>query len=203
MPTDRTVCRSGKVGWTQRLQDRYPGPAAFTARDEICRLAESLGYPDGDTAWQDNPQIRGSTDPSDYQRLCHGWWVPDAAGRLPLAWPDMQALRHHTGWVDGRSGFLWCRFDAVIDEVRLLRAEVTWDDNGEREHLTTTEACLFHEPELLLERNALGPDGNWVRRAFILLPLTQTEAAQLIAADPRVLLLTYVEQLAVLQRATP
>lgn len=58
---------------------------------------------------------------------------------------QMMSLQPAAGWDDGRRGFEWCRFDAVIDLALRLRAEVTWGDDG------SPAPAEFTYPHLRLE----------------------------------------------------
>ena len=55
--------------WQARLQSVYDSEAEWLAYDEIYGLAGRLDYSDPQQAWQDNPLIQGSVNPSDYQRV--------------------------------------------------------------------------------------------------------------------------------------
>lgn len=113
---------------------------------------------------------------------------------------EMAALVPHPDWGDGREGFLWCRFDAVIRPEIGLRAEITWADsvlNGE---------TIYTRPQLRLETNQLVTVGGhremrtWETADI---PLTE-ETAVLIATNlPADLLHRYAEGIAMLRIADP
>jgi hypothetical protein len=62
-------CNSGLKGWQARLQDVY------TSLDEFCDWCyiynnhARLGYASPEAAWNANPIIQGSVNPSDYRRV--------------------------------------------------------------------------------------------------------------------------------------
>ena len=101
---------------------------------------------------------------------------------------QIDALPFHPGWDDGRHGFVWCRFDAIIDRERLLRAEVTWDSDG------IDETGTFHSPELKLEANVLVRD-EWFKDADTVIRITNEQAAGIIAAPPADLLRQYAREI--------
>ena len=100
-----------------------------------------------------------------------------------LTLAQMLALPHHPGWGDGRTGYQWCRFDAVVDTDRLLRAEITWDDD--QDELCDGTVSQFTDPELLLESNRLVENGQvWQTVNTELIKLTEEDALRLIQLPP-------------------
>lgn len=64
----RTKCRSGLTGWTRKLRDNYDNDfEQFVAYSEMYGIASRLGFSSETDAWEANPQIRGSTIPSDLE----------------------------------------------------------------------------------------------------------------------------------------
>ena len=62
----RVQCQSGLEGWQARLRDNYPlGFAQFEAYSDTYGIAERLGFATAEEAWDENPMIEGSTNPSD------------------------------------------------------------------------------------------------------------------------------------------
>lgn len=58
-------CKSGLKGWQCKLQENYNSFAGFK---EFCRtynIHKRLGYKTMKAAWESNPTIQGSTEPSD------------------------------------------------------------------------------------------------------------------------------------------
>ena len=53
--------------WTGKLQKQYTDFDEFEAYDQIYGLASRLGYNSAQEAWDDNPQVSGSTNPADYK----------------------------------------------------------------------------------------------------------------------------------------
>ena len=52
-----------------RLQKIYADFAEFEGYDEIYNLAERLGFPDAQEAWEANPVVRGSVNPNDLETV--------------------------------------------------------------------------------------------------------------------------------------
>lgn len=63
----RTV--SGIWGWRSRLRAQYASREEFACYDDAHNLAERLGYTSPGDAWNANPVIEGSTNPSDYRKV--------------------------------------------------------------------------------------------------------------------------------------
>lgn len=68
----RVTCASGLKGWQGRLRDQYRSFAEFEARCMTYGLAARLGFSSARHAWDANPMVRGSVEPSDYQRVDTG-----------------------------------------------------------------------------------------------------------------------------------
>lgn len=104
---------------------------------------------------------------------------------------ELMALPFNPGWDDGRVGYEWARFDALVDGTD--RAEVTWDDrhkNGRHD---------YYQPELLLETNR--KVGDELRRVdYVVLSLTEEEARQIINSPPSSLKRKYAHLWAKLKR---
>ena len=60
-------CKSGLMGWRTRLQNNYKDYAEW--QDYACahNLAARLGYVHTRAAWDANPIVEGSVQPSDFQ----------------------------------------------------------------------------------------------------------------------------------------
>lgn len=113
---------------------------------------------------------------------------------------EMAAVVPHPGWGDGRRGFVWCRFDACIGNGVGLRAEVTWNDDGER-HETTR----YFDPQLLLQTNRMLPVPNsqlteWVTVDQVAVPITDELAVTLVTGDPQLLVAAYAAVIAGLKK---
>lgn len=63
------ICRSGKKGWQGRLQENYASYEEFEGYDNIYALARRLGFKSAINAWNSNPIVQGSTDPSDFRKV--------------------------------------------------------------------------------------------------------------------------------------
>jgi hypothetical protein len=106
---------------------------------------------------------------------------------------EMALLRPSRKWSDGRVGYEWCRFDAVLDKRRYLRAEVTWDDDSEE---TGGEPTLFYSPQLFLETNTpVEAERRWQTLDGVVIDLTQEEAVLIVSRPPEELLKTYADKL--------
>lgn len=117
--------------------------------------------------------------------------------------PDqMRTLRVGPGWDDGREGYSWCRFDAVIDPARRLRAEITWDDDCDFDDNHGLPPRVYFAPILRLETNRPeSPSGatGWVTWDEISISLTRDGAITLIASEPAVILNRYRQQIEALK----
>lgn len=61
--------RAGKLWWSDRLQGVYSSLEEFRAYDSVYALAERLGYPNCESAWEANPRVSGTTNPADYHEV--------------------------------------------------------------------------------------------------------------------------------------
>lgn len=69
----RVICRSGLTGWQQRLRSVYSNNKAnWLAAAETYGLHLKLGYQDAEEAWEENPLVQGSVQPSDYCKIVKG-----------------------------------------------------------------------------------------------------------------------------------
>jgi hypothetical protein len=62
------ICKSGAEGYQMRLHDSYDSFEDFESYSNMYGLHEKLGYKTAKNAWNKNPLIEGSTNPSDYRR---------------------------------------------------------------------------------------------------------------------------------------
>lgn len=112
---------------------------------------------------------------------------------------QFMALPVHPDWDDGRDGFMWGRLDAVLCPARLLRAELTWDDDGEAVFNAATPSN-YHSPQLQLESNRRVPEMSGPGRLetfdHIIIDLADSEAAAIAAAPPLALLTAYAAEFA-------
>ena len=58
-------CKSGLKGWQDKLQKQYLSLKEFKAYCETYNIHKRLGFKTIKAAWDANPTIQGSTDPSD------------------------------------------------------------------------------------------------------------------------------------------
>ena len=67
----RVTCDSGIEGWQCKLQDNYASFEEFESYSTMRGLAERLGYgfEGEEEAWNDNPTIQGSVNPSDFRKV--------------------------------------------------------------------------------------------------------------------------------------
>ena len=62
-------CPSGLVGYRCRLRDNYENLQEFEYYCGIYGLEIRLGYDRAEDAWDDNPWVMGSVNPSDFCRV--------------------------------------------------------------------------------------------------------------------------------------
>lgn len=68
MPFMRTVtCKSGLKGWRCHLRENYASFGEFSKYSEIQGLHDRLGYESPREAWDANPLVEGSVNPTDYR----------------------------------------------------------------------------------------------------------------------------------------
>jgi len=66
----RTVkCKSGLTGYQCRLRANYKGYKEFESYAETYGLHTRLGYKTPRAAWDANPTVQGSVDPSDFRKV--------------------------------------------------------------------------------------------------------------------------------------
>jgi hypothetical protein len=58
-------CKSGAIGWQSKLKKVYSSFDEFEEYDAIYNIANRLGFNTTKKAWDTNPLIQGSTNPSD------------------------------------------------------------------------------------------------------------------------------------------
>lgn len=66
---EEVICDSGAKGWRSHLQDNYKTFAEFQQYDLVYKLAKRLGYLSAEEAWDENPLVQGSTNPSDFRKV--------------------------------------------------------------------------------------------------------------------------------------
>lgn len=111
---------------------------------------------------------------------------------------QLMALPHDPGWDDGREGFEWARFDAMVDGASRLRAELTWGDDSDETDPTRASDLNYHDPELQLEvygEHQL-KEGclEGAPAATTHIALTQEEAATIVSQPPILLLARYANE---------
>ncbi len=62
-------CKSGLTGYQCRLRENYAGFAEFERYAETYGLHGRLGFKTPRAAWNANPMIQGSVDPSDFRKV--------------------------------------------------------------------------------------------------------------------------------------
>lgn len=111
---------------------------------------------------------------------------------------QMDAIVVHPGWEDMREGYLFCRIEATLDRGRLLRAEVTWGDNGDGlADGDYPSKLLYRDPELWLETCEPETKTHGLRTYDgLVVSLSQAEAVGLVTGDPAALLTRYAAEIA-------
>lgn len=124
-----------------------------------------------------------------------------SVGPEPLTMREIDALVFHPEWADGRHGFVYCRFDGIIDHKLMLRGELTWEDDADEDN-DGDKPLTFFSPILLLESNRLvGKPGKseWKTVRSLEIPVTTELAKAILAEPPSKLAERYPEQLASLR----
>ena len=62
-------CKSGIRGWQGKLQKVYDSFEEFVIYCELYSIHKRIGFRSMKNAWDKNPIIQGSTDPSDLRRV--------------------------------------------------------------------------------------------------------------------------------------
>lgn len=120
-----------------------------------------------------------------------------------LTQAEMDGLQFHPEWEDGRGVYLWYRFDAVVDRDRMLRAELTWNDDFEQ--VEDELNVVYLDPILLLERNVFGDDDprRWQTLCSLELEVSQARAREILLAPPTQLLVDYATEFEKLLETRP
>jgi len=63
----RVRCRSGLMGWQERLQKVYGSLQSFRQWNSLYGIAKRLGFRSAVSAWRANPVVRGSVSPTDLE----------------------------------------------------------------------------------------------------------------------------------------
>lgn len=119
----------------------------------------------------------------------------------PMTPDEIAAIQPCPGWDDGREGFIWCRFDAILtpaDDPRHLRAEITWDDDSDFEDNESGEPSLYFDPQLWIETNARDPNDpdRLVTFDGFKVPISTQEAFELLMSPPASILAKYADRIA-------
>jgi len=61
--------QSGLTGWRGRLQDNYVHLAEFKSYSELYDLHHRLGFRTAKAAWESNPVVEGSVNPTDFRKV--------------------------------------------------------------------------------------------------------------------------------------
>jgi hypothetical protein len=125
--------------------------------------------------------------------------------REHLSAKEMGEIRPAHGWDDGRAaGFCWCRFDAIIDAARYLRAEITFDDDSEFVDNATGEATCYFDPELKIESNNPNVPGcGWQTWDYVSFPISRQDVYEIVMGAPEAVLTRYADRVAMLQLWEP
>lgn len=124
----------------------------------------------------------------------------------PVSAGEMSRIAVCALWDDGRVGSEWCRFDAMVDAARRLRAEVTWDDDGDFDG-SSGEPTVYFAAQLWLETNRpetpLSGEDGLVTWDGVRIDLGREEALALVAGPPAAVLERYADQVASLRVWSP
>ncbi len=116
--------------------------------------------------------------------------------RETVASEEIFKITPHEDWNDGRIGFCFCRFDAMLDETG-LRAEITWEDDGDL--YFDGKPRTYTDPVLRLETNHW-KDESWVTLNAMYIEITQAQAVEFVQSAPQVLKEKYTEHIATLRK---
>jgi len=62
-------CNSGLTGWQCNLRENYNSYSEFKSYSDSYGISERLGYKSAKKAWDENPIIQGSVNPSDLRKV--------------------------------------------------------------------------------------------------------------------------------------
>jgi len=65
----RVRCQSGIIGWRTRLGNNYKSYADWKYNAEMWGLDSMLGFKSPREAWDANPVVEGSVNPSDFRKV--------------------------------------------------------------------------------------------------------------------------------------
>jgi len=65
----RVKCKSGLMGWQAKLQNIYENFTEFKMFCEHYAIHKRLGFKNILSAWEHNPTIQGSVNPSDLRKI--------------------------------------------------------------------------------------------------------------------------------------
>ena len=65
----RVRCKSGLMGWRTRLRNNYENFDEWEGNSDMWGLSMRLGYSNPLRAWNANPIIEGSINPSDFRKV--------------------------------------------------------------------------------------------------------------------------------------
>ncbi len=65
----RVKCKSGIEGWEAKLQENYSSFSEFESYAEMRGLHTRLGYATPEEAWEANPLVQGSVNPTDFRKV--------------------------------------------------------------------------------------------------------------------------------------
>lgn len=65
----RVRCKSGLMGWRTRLRNNYNNDGHWIYQSDMWGLCERLGFKSPEAAWEANPVIEGSVNPSDFRKV--------------------------------------------------------------------------------------------------------------------------------------
>ena len=81
-------CLSGLKGYEEPLRTPYASFKEFQAYNRIYGLARRLGYKSAKSAWDENPTVQGSVEPSDF-RIAPSWLAKKGSVTAPVIWVRM------------------------------------------------------------------------------------------------------------------
>ena len=65
----KVKCKSGVLGYQCKLRANYASFNEFKSYSDTYSLAGRLGYKSAKKAWEENPTIQGSINPTDFRKV--------------------------------------------------------------------------------------------------------------------------------------
>ena len=110
-------CLSGLKGYEEPLRTPYVSFGDFQAYNRIYGLARRLGYKSARAAWDENPTIQGSVEPSDF-RIAPSWQAKKGSVTSPTIWTRIGDNAEYEQFGDDFSAVAGALLEAGVKKVR-------------------------------------------------------------------------------------